>query len=86
MKNPWLDEIRIREVAKEISVFLTKQFSNTLPDTEKWSEVVEAYLDTFHKNEDIVKDSILWRYTFKYGLDRDDHVKKIELVKLPWLV
>jgi len=86
MRNSWLSEIRIKEIADEIGLFLTKQFVDTSPDTEKWSGIVEAYLETFHKNDDEVKDSILWRYTFKYGLDTNDQVKIIELVKLPWLI
>lgn len=85
MKNTWLAEIKIKRAILEIIDHLNDKFLGTHPDVELWGREVQKFLNRYYTNDVQVSDSVQWKYTFKYE-ERDSLTKKIDLVKLPWLI
>ncbi len=93
MKNPWLDEIKIRNTATLVSESLSQIYEGKPVDMEAWAKSVLKLLEIItlsvfrssqHRQQ--VRDAVLWRYTFQYQVDDQGNVISLKFVKLPWLI
>ncbi len=83
MKNTWLDEIQVRDIAEDISKSLGVAFIGTKMNMEDWGKHSLRMMKGLKTR---IRDSLMWRYTFMYELDEQGHVQTLEFVKLPWVV
>ena len=83
MKNTWLDEMQVRECARFISNTLAFSFTGKKVDEDAWAQFA---LRMMRGAKIRIRDSLMWKYTFKYELDEQEHVQLLEFVRLPWLI
>ena len=83
MKNYWLDEIQANAIAEFISVALGKKFVGTKIDQDEWGKFS---LNIMKDAKPRVRDTLMWKYFFKFELNEKDEVMSLEYVRLPWLI
>ncbi len=84
LKNTWLDEIQVRECARFISHCLAFSFGGKEVDEDAWGKFALAHIRKVSSQR--IRDSLMWKYTFRYELDEQERVQLLEFVRLPWLL
>lgn len=84
MRNAWLDEIMVRECARFISHSLAFSFGGEGVDEDSWGRFALGLIRKAGSQR--IRDSLMWKYTFRYELDEQGRVQMLEFVRLPWLL